>query len=208
MRLLVILMVLTFSVSSFAKTWEIIEKDFVQTAKDYSETEEFKEMVEREAKKKVEEIENMEGVKLTAAEKDEEYTVSYKYTLPVDIPKVNRAGKVIGILYPKGYTFNPLLYITQVPPPIIIFNPCDEEEKAFVNDYTKDKQQPQYLLAAAGGCPLKKLSGYKEPIHLADPEMVKKFNLKYTVSVVSVDKVRGVFNVRVFKTKKADKDKR
>ena len=39
-------------------------------------------------------------------------------------------------------------------------------------------------------------------IFLLDKDSVKKFNLKYTVSVVTADLSKGVFNVKVFSKNK------
>lgn len=181
----------------YAKTYEILEKDFIELTKEYAKTDEFKKRVNKERDKKISEIKNMSGEKLLKSDKDLEYEVDYIYTLPQDIPKADRQGNIVGILYPKGYTFKPLKYLVSPPPPMIIFNACDNKEKEKADELKKVLRT--YMLVSSG-CPLEKVVQLEEQTMLVDKKMINLFKLKYTVSVVSVDTEKGVFNVKVYKS--------
>lgn len=191
-----IFLFLSFSVS-YAKTYEILEKDFVELTKEYAKTDEFKKRVNKERDKKINDIKNISGEKLLKSDKDFEYEVDYIYTLPQDIPKVDRDGSIKGVLYPKGYTFKPLKFLLSPPPPLLVFNACDKAEKDKVNKLKKVLKS--YMLVSSG-CPLEKVVQSDEQIMLVDKKMIELFNLKYTVSVISVDIDKGVFNVKVYKS--------
>ncbi|WP_300720784.1 hypothetical protein [uncultured Brachyspira sp.] len=148
------------------------------------------------------------GEPLQQAVYDDEYEVEYYYTLSQDMPKVDRDGNIVGILYPKGYTFAPLKYMKMAPPPLIVYNPCDEDERELVNQIRSvyDKNYQRYMLITSG-CSLEDMSKIKLGTlnrFLLDKDSIKKFNLKYTVSVVTADIVKGVFNVKVFAKQKQD----
>mgnify|MGYP000439194096 CR=1 FL=1 len=49
---------------------------------------------------------------LPRAARDRVRPVDLTWTLPFDIPRVNEKGEIVGILYPRGYAFNPLDYVT------------------------------------------------------------------------------------------------
>lgn len=51
-----------------------------------------------------------------------------QHILDRDIPKYNKFGKQEGVLYKKGYTFNPIEYMTSIASDFIVFNPCDYSE--------------------------------------------------------------------------------
>lgn len=182
---------------SYSKTYEIIEKDFIELTKEYAKTDEFKRAIETERDKQLNEIKNLKGEKLIKSDKNFEYDVEYYYTLPIDIPKADRNGNIVGILYPKGYTYQPLKYLLTPPPPLIIFNACDSNEVLKAEEIKKSLKS--YMLVSSG-CSLEKVVQLEEQTMLVDKNMIKLFKLKYTVSVVSVDIIKGVFNVKVYKT--------
>ncbi len=71
-----------------------------------------------------------------------------------------------------------------------------------VNDICKiyDKNYQRYILLTSG-CSLEEMSKLELGTNnrfLLDKDSVKKFNLRYTVSVVTADLIKGVFNVKVF----------
>lgn len=198
MKLIIILAFMTFPLTIFAKTYPILESDITESAKAYSESEEFKQKVDEWTNKKRDEILNYGGITLPKASDNKTYDVNYSYTLEQDIPRVDRNGNVTGVLYPKGYKFNPLLYLTYAPPPLIVFNPCDQSERNFVEDYIKSKGLYNRMLVSTG-CRLKDIKGYGEFVYPLDKRMVDKFKLVLTVSIISVDIQKGVFHVQIFK---------
>jgi conjugal transfer pilus assembly protein TraW len=46
-------------------------------------------------------------VRLPLAEKSKTERIDWVYTLEFDIPRVDDKGNVVGVLYPKGYSFRP-----------------------------------------------------------------------------------------------------
>ncbi len=200
-RLITFLLIVIPSIL-YAAVYEIVEPDFVETAKAFAQTEEFKELAIKEQNRQIDMIKASKGELLLQALNDSEYDVEYYYTLPQDMPKVDRNGNIVGILYPKGYTFAPLKFMKMAPPPLIIYNPCDKEELELVNDICKiyDKNYQRYILLTSG-CSLEEMSKLELGTNnrfLLDKDSVKKFNLRYTVSVVTADLIKGVFNVKVF----------
>ncbi len=200
-RLITFLLIVIPSIL-YAAVYEIVELDFVETAKSFTQTAEFKELVLKEQNKQIDMIKASKGEPLAQAVYDDEYDVEYYYTLPQDMPKVDRNGNIVGILYPKGYTFAPLKFMKMAPPPLIIYNPCDKEELELVNDICKiyDKNYQRYILLTSG-CSLEEMSKLELGTNnrfLLDKDSMKKFNLRYTVSVVTADLIKGVFNVKVF----------
>lgn len=206
-RLITFLLIVIPSIL-YAAVYEIVEPDFVETAKAFAQTEEFKELALKEQNRQIDMIKASKGELLLQALNDSEYDVEYYYTLPQDMPKVDRNGNIVGILYPKGYTFAPLKFMKMAPPPLIIYNPCDKEELELVNDICKiyDKNYQRYILLTSG-CSLEEMSKLELGTNnrfLLDKDSVKKFNLRYTVSVVTADLIKGVFNVKVFSKHKND----
>ena len=200
-RLITFLLIVIPSIL-YAAVYEIVEPDFVETAKAFAQTEEFKELALKEQNRQIDMIKASKGELLLQALNDSEYDVEYYYTLHQDMPKVDRNGNIVGILYPKGYTFAPLKFMKMAPPPLIIYNPCDKEELELVNDICKiyDKNYQRYILLTSG-CSLEEMSKLEPGTNnrfLLDKDSVKKFNLRYTVSVVTADLIKGVFNVKVF----------
>ena len=204
-RVILIFIILIPSII-YAAVYEIVEPDFVETAKSFAATAEFKELALKEQNRQIDMIKSSKGEPLLQAVDDSEYNVEYYYTLSKDMPKVDRNGNIVGILYPKGYTFAPLKFMKMAPPPLIVYNPCDEDELELVNNIRKifDNNYQRYILLTSG-CSLEEMSKLKlgtDNRFLLDKDSVKKFNLKYTVSVVTADLSKGVFNVKVFSKNK------
>lgn len=192
----------------YAAVYEIVEPDFVETAKAFAKTDEFREYALKEQNKQIETIKASKGELLLQALNDSEYEVEYYYTLTKDMPKVDRNGNIVGILYPKGYTFAPLKFMKMAPPPLIVYNPCDKDELDLVKEIRQvyDQHYQRYVLLTSG-CSLddmSKIDMKTNNIFLLDKDSVKKFNLKYTVSVVTADLSKGVFNVKVFSKNRKD----
>jgi len=125
-------------------------------------------------------------------------TRSFKpvYCLQRDIviPITDRNWKIEGwrTLYPKGYCFNPLEYLNVAPPPMVIFNPSRKKELQYVQKVIF----PQYPFAIyiLTGINLKTAqriakNSFLKKIHwyFLNDYLVKKLQLKYTISIVSVN---------------------
>jgi len=68
------------------------------------------------------------------AKKRRSFLIDMTYTLEFDIPKVNEKGEIVGVLYPKGFKYNPLDYM-QFTRKLVIFN---AERKAEVEWFKKN----------------------------------------------------------------------
>lgn len=138
------------------------------------------------------------GEELRPADKDNVFYVSPEYTLDKDIPRFDKNGKVIGILYPKGFKFNPIDYLISLPPPMIVFNNCDPKEADFV-----EKLQIADYMAVSSGCPVKDIKS-KRKVYLVTAQMKKVFQLRHTVSVISVDKGKRAYKIEEYKLPKEE----
>ena len=178
-----------------AKTYPIVEPDLL---------EEIEEAVSRVKPERI--IESLRErlkdyrppflVYLPPAERGYKYEVDMTYELEFDIPKVNQNGEVVGILYPKGFRFNPLKYLKYPPPVLIVFNPERKNELAFVKRI-KDKYKRKKLLIVKGDYK-KAMEVLNEPVYYLHKLIVQKLNLRNTVSVITWDMKKGVARVEVY----------
>ncbi len=181
---------------AFGTTYKIIEPDVMSEAE--SRQNKAIKTIEREAKREQEEFKKLKGEPLTKATKTYAYYVDPTYTLKNDIPRVDQSGRVVGTLYPKGYRFNPLDYIRIAPPPIIAFNACSKTEVDLVKRISANRPDAMY---ASSGCEIEDFpKDIGRQLYLVTKEMKEKFELKYTVSVVTVDMKAKRIKVEVYKT--------
>ena len=200
MKKIITLLLFAIPLPAISATYEIVEKDFVESARAYAKTDEFKKKAKKEIEKKVDEAENYSGEKLSKATYNYSYEVPFTYTLPVEMPKFNKKGEKVGVLYPKGYTFNPILYMQVMPPDMIVYNACDYDETFIMGQILTEirKQNKEYQLVSTG-CPLKKIRtlGYQIPLYILTKEVKDTFKLKDSVSHITIDRKKGVFIVNV-----------
>jgi len=103
--------------------------------------------------------------------------VDMTYTLPFDIPD----GKG-GVLYPKGYTFNPLDYI-KYPKTIVVIDGTDPEQVAWLADSKYCGSLNTVILLSAGS--YDEVSRQLDrPVYYADAYMVERFDLRAVPSVI------------------------
>ena len=187
---------------SFAKTYEIAEPDMLSEIE--SKKYEVAKKIVEESRKAEERFYSMSGVSLPPSKKNYTYYVDPTVVLQADIPKVNKQGQIVGILYKKGTKINPLEYLSVKPPPMIIFNACDDRQIFLVKKIMKEKKRLSYILVS-GGCSIKQIKdrkvyqNLKHRIYLLTPELVKKLKLKNTISFVDVDLKKKRIKVEVFK---------
>ena len=197
-RFLLVLVFLSFVDRVFAdgKTYPIVERDAIE------EIEERAKNVEPVIKKKIEESQekflNFTGEPLKKASRSYSYYVDPTYTVEKDIYYYDRNTNQWKVLYPKGYKFNPLDYVPAVAPDMVIFNPCDKAESAFVENMIKDN--PLNYMLISTGCPLKNIQSNFQVFFLTK-ELKSKLKLKETVSVVSIDKQKKMILVKVYAVK-------
>lgn len=191
-----ILVTLTAPLILLAATYEIIEPDFITQAESRKDI--LIKNATKQLKSEQDRLLHIKGETLTKASHSHSYYVDPTYTLDKDIPRVDNKGNQIGILYPKGYTFNPVKYMKILPPPIVVFNACDKKEVALVKQITSKNS---YYMFASSGCEIGQFpKDFGKPLYLVTKEMKQKFQIKYTVSVVSIDKNAERIKVEVYKT--------
>ncbi len=171
-----------FSISAQSATYPIREPDLL------TEIQERAKYVNYSAiRKRFEELykhyKPKEIVQLPPAKKSYSYLVDMTYELPFDVPKVDRNGRIVGILYPKGFKFNPLKYIPVDPPVLVIFDGDRKEEVGWVKKHFKDFPVYHKLIITDGNWQkLTKL--FKEQVYFLTPEIQERLKLKETISVV------------------------
>jgi len=187
---------------AFAKVYEIAEPDMLEEIE--AKRIKLVKRVAEEAIKAKDRFYSLSGVSLSPSTKNYTYTVDPTYTLQTGIPIVDKKGNIVGILYPKGYRFNPLDYIRVKPPPMIIFNACDDREVFIVKKLMEEKKRLTYILISAG-CSIKQIKErrvynlLKHRIYLLTSELKDKLKLKHTISFVDVDLKRRVIVIEVYK---------
>lgn len=103
--------------------------------------------------------------------------VDMSYTLEMDIPD----GKG-GILYPRGYTFNPLDYVSY-PRTLVVLN---AEDKAQVKWFSSSTYAHRYdvVLLITDGPFVDVAKKMQRPVYYADSRITDKFKIKALPSVV------------------------
>ncbi len=131
--------------------------------------------------------------RLPRAKHDRTFMVDPTYTLPFDIPD----GKG-GILYPKGYTFNPLDYVS-LPDVLVFIDGADRRQLEWFQKSPYAKTPNVMLLLTGGNYPdvERKL---QRPVFYAPEKITKRFRIE---AVPSVLYQKGKFlEVKEFEIKK------
>jgi conjugal transfer pilus assembly protein TraW len=131
-------------------------------------------------KKTVEKIRNYrpEGMEtLPPAREDRVFQADVSWTLDFDIPD----GKG-GILYPKGFSFNPLAYVF-LPNILVVIDGDDKKQVEWfkASSYAKDYR---VMLLLCGGSYTRVMEKLKRPAFYADARVVKRFQLKAVPAVI------------------------
>ncbi len=103
-------------------------------------------------------------------------TVDMTYTLGADIPD----GKG-GVLYPRGYTFNPLQFLA-LPNTLVIIDGEDREQVAWFlgSEYALD---PKVFLLLTGGSYQSVMENLKRPAYYADAAFLGRLQVRSTPAV-------------------------
>ena len=114
---------------------------------------------------------------LPRAKRNRSFLVDMTYTTEIDVPD----GKG-GILYPKGYTFNPLDYVAY-PKTLVVIDGSDPEQVKWLASSEYDKRLDVSLLLTEGnfGVVSKKFS---RPLFYADRKIIERLKLKAVPSVI------------------------
>lgn len=159
-------------------TYAIVEKDALREIEIRAKEIDWKKAFERtKAEEKIKNYrpEGMEA--LPAAGKDRVFSVDMTYTLDFDIPD----GKG-GIIYPRGYRFNPLDHVS-LPNILVVIDGDDARQiKWFqLSSYAKDTR---VMLLLSGGSYKAVIKKLKRPVFYANGKITVKFQLKAVPAVI------------------------
>jgi len=168
----------THVLGAFGRTYSIIERDALEEIKEHASKIDWHKHFNKEKAERA--VKNYQPEKMTAlprATENRTFSVDMTYTLDFDIPD----GKG-GILYPKGYTFNPLDYV-QLPNILVVINASDKkqvewfESSQYINDY-----KTMCLITEGKFWTLSQ--ELQKPVFYANKQIVERFKLKAVPSVV------------------------
>ncbi|MEW6419882.1 MAG: hypothetical protein AB1480_17495 [Nitrospirota bacterium] len=160
-------------------TYSIAEKDALQEIDERARQIDWGKYLNKDKMEKlVKKFKPEDMIKLKNAERNTTFTVDMSYILQYDIPD----GKG-GILYPKGYTFNPLDYVV-FPNTLVFINGADRRQLEWFRASTYYKDHKVMLVITDG--PFEEISEeLKRPVYYAKKEIVERFRLKAVPSVVT-----------------------
>ena len=160
---------------TFGMTYRIAERDALAEIEERAKQVDWHKVLDKRK------VENFQGppdrVRLPRAKRNRNFPVDMTYTTEIDVPD----GKG-GILYPKGYTFNPLDYVTY-PKTLVVIDGADAEQVKWFAASEYDKRLDVTLLLTEGsfGAVSKKIS---RPLFYADRKIVERLKLQAVPSVV------------------------
>lgn len=104
--------------------------------------------------------------------------VSMSYTLEIDVPDPRNQSR---ILYPKGFAFNPLQYMT-MPGCVVFVNTADRAQRDWLmsSSYSQDLMTPILL---TGGEVSSIQPVLKRPVYFADNLLLERFGIEAVPSV-------------------------
>ena len=198
------MLLIGISISSIAKTYDIVENDALQEMQEKGKK--VLPKIKKEVEKEKKELLNFKGSTLKPASKNYTYYVDPTYTLEEDMMYYDQKEKQWKILYPKGYKFNPIKYIPYKPQPLVIFNYCNKDELNYVKNLIKDN--PLNYILINSGCPLKDVKDTNLRIYFLTDDIKQKFKLKETISIVDVDMQKKLIKVSVISIKNKNTNKK
>ncbi len=162
-------------IGTFGTTYQISERDALTEIEERARHVDWNKVLDKRK------VENYQGPpdksSLPRAKRNRSFPVDMTYTTEIDVPD----GKG-GILYPKGYTFNPLDYVTY-PKTLVVIDGTDPIQVKWFAASEYDKRLDVTLLLTDGsfGAVSKRIS---RPLFYADRKIVERLKLKAVPSVI------------------------
>ena len=165
------------NLGTFGQTYPIAEQDALQEIKERVARLDPKKLLNRKMMKKALQNYQPDMPFLPRAHKDATRLVDMIYTLPFDIPD----GKG-GILYPKGYTFNPLDYVSYEKT-LVVINGDDPDQVLWFSgpNYSKNIRT---MLLLTGGSYYELGKKLVRPVFYANADIIHRFQLEAVPSIV------------------------
>jgi conjugal transfer pilus assembly protein TraW len=162
---------------TFGQTYPIAEKDAVQELKDKASAVDWNQVFNPETTHKAIKNYKPETLDLPLAVDNKTRLVDLSYALEFDIPD----GKG-GILYPKGYKFNPLEYV-HYPKTLVVINADDAKQLAWFlsSEYANAHE---VMLLNTNGSYYELYQKLNRPVYYATPNIIQRFQLKAVPCVV------------------------
>ena len=162
---------------TFGHTYPVAERDALKELKEHVSRVDWQKVFNREKFEKAIRDYRPDTEFLPAAGKERTRLVDMTYTLPFDIP--DGSG---GILYPKGYSFNPLDYI-HYDKTIIVINGDDPKQVTWFShsDYAP---KIKTMLLLTGGSYFDLGRKLKRPVFYATTDIIRRFQLEAVPSVI------------------------
>jgi conjugal transfer pilus assembly protein TraW len=166
---------------TFGAVYDIVEKDALKELEEKAKSVDFSKAVDRNALVKKAKNFTPEDVKemkaIGPARKDRTFLVDMTYTLERDL-KDNKGN----IVYPAGYSFNPLTYVAY-PRTLIILNGKRPEDVRWFEDssYAKDVQ---VTLLLTDGSYSELSRSLKRPVFYASAKLIEVFKIQAVPSVI------------------------
>lgn len=179
--LLLILSVQVFAQQTLpreGRIYPISEPDMLEELRTKAASVDWNKMVDKEKQK--EKIKNFKPetlVSLPAAKQDRAYLVDMTYTLDVDLPD----GKG-GLLYPKGYSFNPLDY-TQLRGKLIVIDGSDPRQVAWF-DASPYRDDINIKLLLTGGSYYQLMEKFRRPVFYYMQPMATRLQVEAVPAIV------------------------
>lgn len=167
------------TIGTVGTVYEIKEKDAALELKDRAKNIDIRKIVTKDKLKKILSDKRPEGLSFIGKVKEERtYLFTPSYTLEFDI--VNGKGVLV---YPKGYTFNPLDYI-KYPNTLVFIDGSSKTQVAWFKKSGLYKDASTRLLVTDGSA--YDLTGQlNRPVFFATTEIVKRVGLSAVPSVIS-----------------------
>jgi len=166
---------------TFGTVYDIVEKDALKELEEKAKSVDFLRAVDRDALVRrarnftPEDVREMKMI--GPARKDRTFLVDMTYTLARDI-KDDKGN----IVYPAGYTFNPLTYMAYPRTLVIVNGKRPEQIRWFEgSSYAKD---PQVALLLTDGSYSELSGSLKRPVFYASTRLIEAFKIQAVPSVV------------------------
>jgi conjugal transfer pilus assembly protein TraW len=188
---------------TYGATYKIAEKDAVADIKEHAKKVNWKEVFsKKKMDRKVKEYRPSRLPNIPVATENRTFLRDMTYTLPTDIPD----GKG-GIAYPKGYTFNPLEYLT-LNKIIVFINGSDKKQVRWFekSPYLKDIKT---MLIITDGSYYELIKRFKRPVYHAVRHICERFGIEHVPSVaVQKGKYMEISEIVPVVVEKAAKEKK
>ena len=162
---------------TFGATYGIAEKDALADIKDHAKKVNWDTVVDKKAMtRRIKKYKPSGLPMLPVTKENRSFLRDMTYTTEIDVPD-GRGG----ILYPKGYTFNPLEYLT-LPNSIVFIDGSDKKQvKWFENSpYLKDINT---MLILTNGSYYELNKRFKRPVYYAVRNIVARMGIEHVPSV-------------------------